>query len=47
LAGVLGVFVAAYIVKSLPLMVLKWVVMGVVLYTSLWMFLSARRKDRG
>jgi len=47
LAGVLGVFVAAYIVKSLPLMVLKWVVMGVVLYTSLWMFLSARRKDLG
>jgi len=45
LAGVLGVFVAAYIVKSLPLLVLKWVVMGVVLYTSLWMFLSARRKD--
>lgn len=47
LAGVLGVFVAAYIVKSLPLVVLKWVVMGVVLYTSLWMFLSARRKDLG
>jgi uncharacterized membrane protein YfcA len=44
LAGVLGVFVAADIVKSLPLMVLKWVVMGVVLYTSMWMFLSARRK---
>lgn len=44
LAGVLGVFVAAYIVKSLPLMLLKWVVMGVVLYTSIWMFLSARRK---
>ena len=44
LAGVLGVFVAAYLVKSLPLMVLKWVVMGVVLYTSMWMFLSARRK---
>jgi uncharacterized membrane protein YfcA len=47
LAGVLGVFVAAYIVKSLPLMVLKWIVMGVVLYTSMWMFLSARRKDLG
>jgi uncharacterized membrane protein YfcA len=47
LAGVLGVFVAAYIVRSLPLMVLKWVVMGVVLYTSMWMFLSARRKDLG
>ncbi len=47
LAGVLGVLVAAYIVKTLPLMVLKWVVMGVVLYTSLWMFLSARQKDAG
>lgn len=46
LAGVLGVFVAAYIVKSLPLVVLKWVVMGVVLYTAVWMFLSARQKDR-
>ncbi|MDH4198717.1 MAG: sulfite exporter TauE/SafE family protein [Candidatus Aminicenantes bacterium] len=41
LAGVLGVLVAAYIVKSLPLTALKWVVMGVVLYTSVWMFISA------
>ena len=47
LAGVLGVLVAAYIVKTLPLAVLKWVVMGVVVYTSLWMFLSARQKDVG
>jgi len=31
--GVIGVFIAAYIVKSLPLTVLKWV--------SAWMFLSA------
>jgi hypothetical protein len=30
-------------VKSLPLTVLKWVVAGVVLYTSMWMFISARR----
>jgi uncharacterized membrane protein YfcA len=41
--GVLGVFLAAYVVKSLPLTILKWVVAGVVLYTSMWMFISARR----
>jgi uncharacterized membrane protein YfcA len=41
--GVLGVFLAAYVVKSLPLTVMKWVVLGVVLYTSMWMFISARQ----
>jgi uncharacterized membrane protein YfcA len=41
--GVLGVFLAAFVVKSLPLTILKWVVVGVVLYTSMWMFISARR----
>ena len=46
LAGILGVILAAYIVKSLPLTVLKWVVVGVVLYTSMWMFISARRSRR-
>lgn len=44
IAGVMGVFLAAFIVKSLPLTVLKWVVCGIVLYTSVWMFMSARRK---
>ena len=44
IAGIVGVFIAAFIVKSLPLTVLKWVVCAVVLYTSIWMFLSARRK---
>ncbi|MBN2205897.1 MAG: sulfite exporter TauE/SafE family protein [Candidatus Aminicenantes bacterium] len=39
--GILGVLVAAYIVKALPLTVMKWVVLGVVLYTSAWMFISA------
>ncbi len=39
--GILGVFIAAFIVKSLPLTVMKWVVLGVVLYTSVWMFISA------
>jgi uncharacterized membrane protein YfcA len=45
IAGVVGVFLAAFVVKSLPLTVLKWVVCGVVLYTSIWMFLSARKKE--
>ncbi|NDI78821.1 MULTISPECIES: sulfite exporter TauE/SafE family protein [Psychrilyobacter] len=33
--GSIGVVVAAYLVKSLPINILTWVVMGVVLYTSL------------
>jgi hypothetical protein len=24
---------------------MKWIVLGVVLYTSIWMFLSSRQKD--
>ncbi len=45
IAGVVGVFLAAYVVKSLPLLVLKWVVLCIILYTSGWMFLSASRKE--
>jgi uncharacterized membrane protein YfcA len=45
IAGIAGVFLAAFVVKSLPLIVLKWVVCGVVLYTSVWMFISSRQKD--
>jgi uncharacterized membrane protein YfcA len=45
IAGVIGVFLAAFVVKSLPLDILKRVVCGVVLYTSVWMFISASRKD--
>lgn len=45
MAGVIAVFIAAYVVKSLPLEVLKWVVCIVVMYTSIWMFISARQKD--
>jgi len=45
IAGAAGVILAAYVVKSLPLLVLKWVVLFIVLYTSGWMFLSARRND--
>lgn len=43
--GILGVFLAAFVVKSLPLLAMKWIVLGVVLYTSIWMFLSSRQKE--
>jgi uncharacterized membrane protein YfcA len=44
IGGIPGVLVAGYIVKSLPLSVLKWVVMVVVCYTAISMLLSARRE---
>jgi uncharacterized membrane protein YfcA len=46
IAGVLGVFLAAYFIKSLPLTILKGVVCCVVLYTSAWMFISAKKKEK-
>ena len=48
MAGIPGVLVAALLVKSLPLYVLKWVVIGVILYTSASMVYSMfkdRRQD--
>jgi len=41
IAGTAGVFFAAFVIKSLPLVVLKWIVCGVVFYTSVWMLRSA------
>lgn len=41
-AGTAGVLVAAFVVKSLPLIVLKWIVCAVVFYTSGSMLRSAR-----
>ena len=38
--GVVGVLIAAYIVKSLPLDILKWLVIAVIIYTSATMFKS-------
>ncbi|HDT13809.1 MAG TPA: sulfite exporter TauE/SafE family protein [Candidatus Aminicenantes bacterium] len=43
--GIPAVFLAATVVKSLPLAALKWVVVAVILYASLAMFRSARRGD--
>lgn len=41
--GTIGVLVAAYIVKSLPLNILKWLVIVVILYTSVLMFRSVAK----
>ncbi|WIF94017.1 sulfite exporter TauE/SafE family protein [Caminicella sporogenes] len=41
LGGIVGVIIAAYIVKSLPLNALRWIVIGVILYTSVTLIKSA------
>jgi uncharacterized membrane protein YfcA len=43
--GVVGVLIAAYIVKSLPLTILKWLVLAVIIYTATVMLASSRRKE--
>lgn len=43
-AGILGVFLAAYVVKTLPVSILKWIVCLVVFYTSISMLRSAHSK---
>lgn len=45
LGGVLGVFVAAFIVKSLPLVALRWLVIVVIAYAAYAMLRSATRKE--
>lgn len=44
LAGVPAVLLAAYVVKSLPLTAVRWLVTGVVLYTAVTMLASAFEK---
>jgi uncharacterized membrane protein YfcA len=41
-----AVFVAAFIVKSLPLYWVKWLVAVVVVYTAITLLLAARRERR-
>ncbi|HKL11300.1 MAG TPA: sulfite exporter TauE/SafE family protein, partial [Clostridia bacterium] len=43
IAGSVGVFIAAYLVKSMPINILTWLVIGVILYTSLTMLRSAAK----
>ena len=42
LGGLPAVLIAAYLVKSLPLAAVRWLVVGVVVYTSLNMLLTAK-----
>ncbi|MBK8006856.1 MAG: sulfite exporter TauE/SafE family protein [Gemmatimonadetes bacterium] len=46
LGGIPGVLVAAFIVKSLSLDAVRWLVVAVLLYTSVLMWLSARNEAR-
>ncbi|MPM46934.1 hypothetical protein SDC9_93641 [bioreactor metagenome] len=43
LSGAVGVFIAAFIVKSLPIDTLKWVVMAVLVYTGASMIAGAMK----
>lgn len=43
LSGVVGVLVAAYLVKSLPLLLLRWLVTAVIFYTSVTMLAKAKK----
>jgi uncharacterized membrane protein YfcA len=45
IAGTAGVFMAAYVIKSLPIIILKWIICIVVFYTSVLMFRSAQVKN--
>ncbi|HTY40708.1 MAG TPA: sulfite exporter TauE/SafE family protein [Thermoanaerobaculia bacterium] len=45
IGGVPAVLLAAFVVKSLPLSALRWLVFAVVLYTAVAMLVSARRKE--
>ncbi len=46
IAGSVGVFIAAYLVKSMPISILTWLVIGVILYTSLTMLRSAAKNKK-
>jgi uncharacterized membrane protein YfcA len=44
LVGIPGVLLSAYVIKSLPLTALKWLVVVVVSYTAVSMLFAARRE---
>jgi len=46
ICGVIGVFIAAKIVKSLPLNILKWLVICVVIYTAATLLIAGFKKDQ-
>ena len=46
LSGAVGVFVAAYLVKSLPMDLLTWLVIAVIFYTSASMLVAANKSSK-
>jgi uncharacterized membrane protein YfcA len=46
LGGIPGVLLATYLVKSLPLRAVNWLVVGVVVYTAAMMLRSAQKERR-
>jgi uncharacterized membrane protein YfcA len=44
--GSIAVLIAAFIVKSLPLQTLQWVVLAVILYTSATMLVAGFKKKQ-
>ncbi|HBC71920.1 MAG TPA: permease [Coxiellaceae bacterium] len=45
IVALLGVVIAAYIVKTLPLNILTWVVIGVIYYTAVSIFMSSCKRQ--
>jgi uncharacterized membrane protein YfcA len=45
-SGIVGVFIAAFIVKSLPVKTLIWLVIVVIVYTSISLLLRAAKKSK-
>ncbi|HZS59835.1 MAG TPA: TSUP family transporter, partial [Gemmatimonadaceae bacterium] len=41
IGGIPGVVIAAYLVKSLPLDYVRWLVVAVIVYTAIWMWRSS------
>lgn len=46
LPGIIAVLIAAFVIKSLPVESLRWLVLLIILYTSLSMFLSAVKSKK-
>lgn len=45
IGGIIGILIAAYIIRSLPLTILKWVILCVLVYTAIDMFKSGLKKS--
>jgi uncharacterized membrane protein YfcA len=44
--GVIGVLVAVFVVKSLDVSILQWIVLGIIIYSAVSMLLSLRKTPK-